>query len=222
MSRTTISAVAGAAMLALGGLAASPASAAPVAAVASGEAPAWTIADVSPRPYQIVGDVSKFADFGNYANVSPSGAHWCQASGRDDLMSTIAGRSWLFVQDYTTDGEGRYKNDASITVSGWSDGQAAFQRFAGDRLMCTWLDPQTRLTWSDKNPQRYWLSTAGKIDTKFRFTAAVRVGDMIVSVTAGSTDQATARAMATRMTVAVERNLRATLLVRAPGAASAY
>ena len=201
-----------AAALAVCGLAATTTSA--TAAPAEGAKPAWNIPDVSPKPYQRVGKVTPFFDLGNYDNISPSGAHWCQAEGRDGKMGTIAGRMWMFVEDYTTDAESLYKNDATITVSGWANGQKAFNKFASDDLFCTWKTPQTRLTWGEKNPQRYWLSTSGKVNTKYQVTGAVRVGDMIVSVTAGSTDAATAREMATRMTVAVERNLRATDLVR--------
>lgn len=180
----------------------------------STDKPAWTIPDVSPKPYQRVGKVSPFADLGNYDKVAASGAHFCQAPGRDALMQTIAGRVWSLVENYTTDAESLYKNDATVTVSGWKDGPSAFNAFTQDRLKCTWLDPQTRLTWGEKNPQRYWLSTGGKVGTKYQYTGAVRVGDMIVSVTANSTTAATARQMATRMTVAVERNLRATDLAR--------
>ena len=218
--RRATAAVAGLAALGtmLGGTAsAAAASAAPAATAGAAAEPAWIIPDVSPRPYQIVGKVEKFADFGNYDKLAPTGAHWCQAPGRDTLEQTIAGRSWMFVEDYTTDAESLYKNDATITVSGWRDGRTAFAKLAADKLMCTWLNPQRRVTWQDKNPERFWLSTSGKVNTKFQWTAALRVGPMVVSVTAQSTNDATARRMATRMAVGVERNLRATDLVRAAG-----
>lgn len=179
--------------------------------------PAYNIPDVSPRPYQVVGKVEKFADFGNYDKLAPTGAHWCQAPGRDTMEQTIAGRSWMYVEDYTTDAESLYKNDATITVSGWRNGQTAFNKLVNDRLKCTWLNPQRRVSWQDKNADRFWLSTGGKVNTKFQWTAAMRVGAMIVSVTANSTHDATARQMATRMAVGVERNLRATDLVRTAG-----
>lgn len=203
------------------GLAASPGTAAPTAtahtsATASASDwpdPAWDIPDVAPKGKQLVGNVTLFADFGNYPWIAPTGEHWCQEPGRTG-METIAGRMWMFAEDYTTDGESLYKNSADVTVSGWSDGQKAFNRFTVDKLKCNWFNPQTRLTWTGKNPQRYWLSTSGKVSTQYVTTAAVRVGDMIVAVTGRSTKAATAQEMAMRMTLAVERNLRATDLVR--------
>lgn len=207
------------------GLAASPGIAAPTtagrtstsaptsASASDWPEPAWDIPDIAPKGKQLAGNVTLFADFGNYPWIAPTGEHWCQEPGRTG-METIAGRTWMFVEDYTTDAESLYKNDADINISGWSDGKQAFNRSVADKLKCNWYNPQTRLTWTGKNPQRYWLSTSGKVGTKYAVTGAVRVGDMIVAVTGRSTKAATARAMAVRMTLAVERNLRATDLVR--------
>lgn len=187
--------------------------AAPAQADDAAREPAYDIPDVSPRPYQRVGDVEPFADFGNYDRYAPSGGHWCQVEGRTGA-EPIAGRSWMLVEDYTNEPESLYKNQAIVTVTGWEGGQRAFFDFGADRLKCTWLDEQRRETWGDKNPQRYWLSTPRQAAEKYFYTAAVRVGDLIISVNAGSMDKATARQMATRMTVAVERNVRATDLAR--------
>ncbi len=214
MSRTTIHR-----RLALGALAAVTALGLTAGAGAAANSPgarvAYDIPDVSPKPYQRVGDVDPFADFGNTADLAPTGAHYCQDEGHQGSGMPIAGRSWMLAQDYTTDAESLHKNLAIVTVTGWKDGQSAFAKLTKDTLKCRWLDPQTRLTWGAKNPQRYWLSTAGKVFTQYEANGAVRVGDLIVSVTARSTNAATARQMATRMTVAVERNVRATDLVRA-------
>jgi hypothetical protein len=185
------------------------------------EPAAYAFGDVFPQAGELPGRMRYHSDPTISRDMAPvMGSQICDSeavaskgTGQEKGPRPVAG----MYQMAWAGGGGFSDPSADFAVTGWATGTGAarFSDLQKNRLFCAWMPAQRRETWAGRDPSQTWLSRSTRGGTQY--TAAQRVGDVVVSAVVKGPSATDARRWAIELSDQVAEKVRASGLPAAQG-----